>query len=188
MPSLRCLYWLRAAAWVAVIYGSLPWVRPLCEFLKKETPFNGLVNWLFAGILLFILYFCRLKPFKIIPSYFWGLSLLGIYSTFFMILKIPEEKIHLIQYGFLAFLIWRALHHNGAGHALRPYILAFLLTSFLGWVDEIIQPFLPDRYYQTSDVLLNAVSGVLGLLGVAFLRTYGVFSGRNTNNQDTITK
>ena len=91
------------------------------------------------------------------------LILLGsAYGYGMMIMKIPEEKIHFLEYGFLAFLICRALRLDWGD--LKSYSGAFFLTFLLGWLDEGIQAILPNRYYQLSDVGLNGISAGLGLL------------------------
>ena len=74
----------------------------------------------------------------------------------------PEEKIHFVEYGFLAYLVHKAIHIDV--QRLPAYGYAFLLTSAFGWIDEGIQFLLPNRYYQIEDVILNALSGALGLV------------------------
>ena len=79
----------------------------------------------------------------------------------------PEEKIHFIEYGILAYLVFRRCGSIMARGGLRR---GFDDGAGLG--DEGIQHLLPNRYYQTSDIVLNAVSGLLGLLLVyTFQRT-----------------
>jgi VanZ family protein len=100
-------------------------------------------------------------PVRTVGRYAW-LVLIGLcYAYGLATIAYPEEKIHFIEYGILAFLIYRAMRLSLA----RPgaYIGAFFLTGISGWVDEGIQHLLPNRYYQLEDVLLNAVSGALGL-------------------------
>jgi len=80
----------------------------------------------------------------------------------FIALKIPEEKIHFIEYGFLAYFVFRAISFDLKEEPF-VYFLSLLLVSLIGWGDEGLQHILPNRYYQIQDVLLNSISGALGL-------------------------
>lgn len=163
--NLRFQYWLQVIVWVGIIYASLPWVRPLCDFLKAKTPFLFLINSLMAVVfVLLAVEMGRRRVLKGASSYFlvWGIFV--VYGYLLFLLKVPEEKIHLIEYGFLAFLVFRAVDLDYRG--VKRYGIAFVVSSLLGWMDELIQHFLPNRYYQSSDVLLNILSAGLGLVVV----------------------
>lgn len=94
----------------------------------------------------------------------WLILLAAIFSYIYGIVTIqyPEEKIHFLEYGVLAFLLFQALRCRFSEHT--SYLFAFLLASFLGLGDEGIQHVLPNRYYQWDDVVLNSVSSLLGLM------------------------
>jgi len=159
---------------VGIIYISLPWVRPVCDFLKAKTPFPLLINGLMIAIVVGLaLLIGRRRVLRGAFSYFGVLSVFAGYGFLLLFLKIPEERIHLIEYGILAFLVFRAAALDYQG--IKSYAIAFVISSLVGWVDEIIQHFLPNRYYQNSDVFLNMVSAGLGLFVVfIFRRKMGV--------------
>jgi len=94
----------------------------------------------------------------------WALIVLAVlcYAYGFYVVTIPEERLHFIQYGVLAFLVHRAIREDVKA-ALPSYLFAFFLTVALGWLDEGIQAVTPDRFYSLKDVFLNSVSAVLGL-------------------------
>src|SRR3989344_7541905 len=168
---LRKKYWAWATGWTLAIYATLYPVRPVCEFLKKIIPFDLWVNILIFGCLSVIAGFFPRK-YKMTNGFGYVLLLLAIsgYAYGLVTIPYPEEKIHFIEYGILAYLIFRALQLDQGARA--AYAGAFALTAALGWGDEGIQHLLPNRYYQTSDVVLNAVSGLLGLILVyVFQRT-----------------
>lgn len=76
----------------------------------------------------------------------------------------PIEATHLLEYGLLSVLIIYAL----AGEKHRPfpinlYYKAALITLLIGIADEIHQGSLPNRVFDVNDILINAISGVLGL-------------------------
>lgn len=82
-------------------------------------------------------------------------------------IELPIEKTHFLEYGFLSFLVFRALRNDVKNKLLYP--LSALIVFCLGFLDEGIQYLLPNRVYEFRDVLLNATSGVLGLCVVASL-------------------
>lgn len=167
--QLRNKYWAWATGWTLAIYATLYPMRPVCEFLKRTIPFDLWVNVFLAACLsgIAVIFF---RKYKVTDGFGYVLLLLAAsgYLYGFATIPCPEEKIHFVEYGVSAYLIFRALRlDHGAGAA---YAGAFALTAALGWGDEGLQHLLPNRYYQTSDVFLNAVSGLLGLLLVYVFR------------------
>ena len=171
MPQ-RKKYWTHAIIWLAIIYATLPIARPISEFLKKVIPFGFSVNILLIVVFLSVFGFSiRKVKIKLFSTYL-VLALIAIIGIMFINkIEIPEERIHFIQYGFLAFLIHRALILDTKN--ARAYFIAFILTAVLGWLDEGIQYLLPDRYYDTRDVVFNALGGILGLVVTFILRREG---------------
>lgn len=160
-----------ALGWTLAIYITLYPVRTVCEFLKRTLPFDFWVNIFLATCLsgIVILFF---RKYKVTDFRGYVLLLIAVSGYLYGLAKIPhpEEKIHFLEYGILAYLVFRALRLDHGAWA--AYAGALALTAALGWADEGIQHLLPNRYYQTSDVVLNAVSGLLGLLLVyVFQRT-----------------
>jgi len=161
--KFRIKYWAYVLGFVMLIYSTLYAVRPVCAFLKSTTPFSLLVNIILVAILLLIMvsFGMKIRAAKTSSYIIFG-AVLFSYFYGFAIIQHPEEKIHFIEYGFLACLARQAIGIDVKGPLV--YIYAFLLASFLGWVDEGIQYLLPGRYYQIEDVILNSVSAALGLL------------------------
>jgi len=88
----------------------------------------------------------------------------------------PVEKLHFLEYGFLAFLTWRAFRNGGGSN---PLFKTVSLVFFIGFMDEVWQGFLPQRRYDDQDVLVNFVAAALGLLTTLLLddRRTGVRRG-----------
>ena len=162
MKNLRKHHWGYVGAWVFLIYSTLYIVRPICDFLKKTTPF-GLISNITIVLVFVVVVFLLWTKFRIkkISSYIYLALALMAYSYYLINLQYPEEKLHLIEYGILGYLVYKAMRIDIKG--FLGYLSAFLLTAFLGWIDEEIQRILPNRYFQVSDVVLNAQSGALGL-------------------------
>jgi len=160
--SLRKKLWMYVFLWVGFIYSTLYIVRPLTNFLKEHTPFTFLTS-LFIVVLFSVVIFWILKNLKHKDRLTYLLLTFAafIYAYALMIIKYPAEKIHLVQYGFLAFLIYRA---SLIDFKLKSsFAIAFFLTTSFGWIDEIIQYYIPNRYYHINDVMLNSFSGIMGL-------------------------
>jgi len=159
----RLYYWLYVLGGVTLIYSTLYIVRPICEFLKEKTPFDLLMNIMMIIFLSILgMQFWMKKSSINLSQWFLLLLVLTSYVIGLIVLPHPEEKIHFIEYGLLAFLVYRALRLDC--RMIPGFILAFILVTLLGWGDEGIQHLLPNRYYQIQDVVLNSFSGFLGLI------------------------
>ncbi len=79
-----------------------------------------------------------------------------------------NKHIHVPEYALLAWLLYFALslEYNGRG----IYCLIFLCGSMLGVVDELQQGLHPNRYYGSSDMLVNSISSLVGVLTLLYLR------------------
>ncbi len=77
----------------------------------------------------------------------------------------PEERTHLFEYGIVAVLIYHALRERSRnGRRVRaPALLALAVTALLGWLDEGIQALLPNRVYDTFDVVSNALAALMAI-------------------------
>jgi len=100
------------------------------------------------------------------------LSLLsGFALVYFYLLKyqchFPAERLHLVEYGLLAYLLYRALRLDLSSR--RAYLLGFAIAAGFGFLDEVIQYILPNRVFETRDVMTNVLAAGLGLLVVRLL-------------------
>ncbi|MBN3039023.1 MAG: VanZ family protein [Candidatus Omnitrophica bacterium] len=159
--------WTVAVIYILFIYFTLPimpgiWkkLNSFSESLANLLPVTLLVT---AGVFIIMhLVFSRKSAFSFISlAILWFIYSLGL-ST----IKLPVEKIHFIEYSFLAILVFRALRHNFEGRVI--YLWSSLAVFILGCIDEVIQYFLPNRVYDLRDVLINGFAGVLGLALLGF--------------------
>lgn len=78
------------------------------------------------------------------------------------------EKFHLVEYGLLAWLLYRALTHPDGEHGetadLSLFVLPLLWVTIAGTLDEGMQWLVETRTGEIRDVLLNQLSGACGLL------------------------
>ncbi len=167
--ALKNRFWFWTLLWTAGIYASIPIGRPLCEAVRRMNLLNFSVNMVIVSVLIGFIVWLLLQ--KKIAALQLGLFVLvaGIVLFSLNALDIPEEKIHFIQYGPLAYLAFRALKENFA--TKRAYLFAFLLAACLGYIDEGIQSLTPGRFFGWRDVLLNSIGAGVGLL-LTFIGDY----------------
>ena len=100
-----------------------------------------------------------------------------LYVPVLILLRLPEERLHLVQYGLFCGLVFAALRERRTHRPLlsdattlqriagAPWLQSMVLTLAAGWIDEGIQGILPNRYYDLRDVALNLSAGILYLVG-----------------------
>jgi hypothetical protein len=103
-----------------------------------------------------------------------GIALLALLYLYLLHrTRFPAERLHLMEYGFLAYLCWRAFRIDLS--AVKSYALGFLLSSVFGIADEAIQYLLPNRHFEMRDVTMNIIASALGLLLASLLRRSNAF-------------
>ncbi len=157
--------WLWALVTVAIIYSTLGVARVGVEFLRER-------NLLRVGVAVILLVaaaavaarLARRRPGA--REIAVALGFAAIYTLAVLRLERSEERLHLLEYGLVAGLIYAALEErrrNGRPPAAPAWLVAVVATAALGWLDEGIQAVLPSRVYDLRDVALNAAAGVLAV-------------------------
>jgi len=162
----RLINWISVFAYTAFIYSTLSVTPVLSRFFSRllGRGYSLSVN-LFTVGLVFLLPVFLYKRLKRKPLWVYlALALTaGLYAlTVFTWSGTPAEKLHLVEYGFLSFLLLRAM--EGVRPRLKKYAAIILSVALIGYVDELIQWFLPNRVCDIKDVALNVISGILGLI------------------------
>lgn len=163
--------WGWALAAVVAIYSTLGLAVPIAQALAGE----GLLGALFVLGFLLVLGMILTQGLKSRPR---GVEIgvaLGIVAVYLLVLvrlALPAaERSHLIEYGVVGLLIYEALSErarNGRAVPLPP-LLATLITGLLGVGDEVIQGLLPNRFWETADILVNILAGGLSITASAAL-------------------
>jgi len=165
----RVRAWSLAAFYIGFVYSTIPVMPQVWGTLREYT--QGTVRYL--GIVL-IAAFCLGVVYWVVRRFgarHWGpylaLGLIGVAYAYMLAAyaRFPAERLHLVEYGLVAYLLYRALKLDTE----RAYALSFILTVLVGAGDECIQWFLPQRVFELKDIQLNAVSGALGLLMTRFV-------------------
>jgi hypothetical protein len=150
--------WVFIVFYIAIIYITLPVVRPVLKFLYASLGRDMLsvvVNITFilmsAIIVLFSLRKGSLRAFLISIPFM-------IFIAGTMMIDLPQERVHFLEYGLLGILMVKAV-----GSTYGNLILSFGFIVVVGSVDEFIQLLLPDRFGDVRDIIMNSLGGGLGL-------------------------
>lgn len=153
----------------ALIIGIAPWarriLRAIYSFIGREQASFMLKIFFLTGIFIGILYILsRMKKIKIsLPSFFLLLPVVP-FTFLFLKIKLPEEKIHLIEYALLGLLVYKDFFKG----RIKLY-LSILFLIIVASLDEIFQSILPDRIFDWRDIFFNSVGGFTGFSYGRFL-------------------
>ena len=165
--------WGFAAATLAAIYASLPFVRSVSNALRDRGWLaNAILLVLAAAALVIVVAILRRRPGWRQMAVLTAMALL--YAVAIARLRQPEERMHLLQYGLFGALVFAALRERLRVDPETPparrrrvaATIAVVVTGAAGWLDEGIQYFLPNRYYDLRDVWFNFLAGVLAVTGM----------------------
>ena len=154
--------WLWAALWTAVILVTIPLARVISD--RVADSFGAQIFlWLtaaaiVAGIMAGLLVLAKRR----LPASAWLCLAIfggGLLWMAWTLRGNPVEAFHLVQYGVLSILLYRALLHRVSDNGI--YAQAAVLAGIVGILDEWIQWLIPGRYWGIRDVLINFISAAL---------------------------
>jgi len=86
------------------------------------------------------------------------------------ILHIGIRKcIHFLEYGFLAYLLFRGVRMRNKGWRLKWILFAGLITIGYGALDEFFQTLIPSRTGSLSDWMIDSAGAVVTLLIITMI-------------------
>jgi hypothetical protein len=122
------------------------------------------------GLIVLLYYFIFRLKIKRISQYIWLFICAGAYLYFMVQLRTyPEEAIHLLEFGLLAYFLFRALSHritDSTVYFTAGLFVLFLFVLFIGTADEFLQWLMPTRFWDYRDVGINTLAGGIFLFGV----------------------
>ena len=137
------------------------------RFFEKNYP--SLISYIpyVAGLILVLLLLVSFKAIdnlekKHLLTFLCKSLFVGVcsYSLFyFNLISLKIEIMHTIKYVCLAFFIYHSLNDN---RILNCFVFSFFVSSFIGCLEECSQLYVPDRIFDTKDLLLNIASCGLG--------------------------
>ncbi len=173
--------WTYVVIGVAVIYATIPVARALRENLHTHLGLEYFLYLTLAGVIL--LAYVGLRNAgrrKLAASAKWTLAAVGGIYVFYLyqLRDIPEEAIHVLEYGCLGLLVYRALSHRMRDAAI--FAAATLVVGMVGIVDEYIQWIVPTRVFDLRDIRTNFVAGALSQVAIAAGLRPALITGRPT--------
>lgn len=170
----RARAWSLAIGWLLVIYATIPLVGRIVEasyryFHPRWYPLIVSVLLAAAAFLAARRLFGLARGARAVPlpARITFLALAGVTILVFRAIDEPVAKIHLIQYGVLAVLFWRAVRLDAPDRGALAASLFLSLAAGIG--DEFIQGVLPSRVGELLDVRVNLYASLLALGFVAVM-------------------
>ena len=160
--------WLYVAAWSLIIFCTIPFARAFRDAVSEQIGITVFVYATVAGVLVLGIFAYRsLRARRLsADAYFWLFGILAAFIAYAYYLRdIPEEAIHVLEYGILGLLVYRALVHRVRD--VSVYLLATLVVGLIGVIDEYIQWVTPSRVFDLRDVRTNVVAGALSQVAIA---------------------
>ena len=162
----RCRAWGLGLVYVAIVYSTLGLFPTVWRRLRELT--DGAIEHLGTVVavasIASLLWVIGRRTGRRSWVPYAGLAAIAIAYGYLLyaLSRFPAERLHLLEYGLMSYLILRALQLDMRPR--RAYVLSLVLTTLVGIGDETVQWMLPQRFFELEDILLNAVSAGLGLL------------------------
>lgn len=160
--------------YIILIFATIPYVPKIWGLVTKPLGKNtsSILNISYGLLGLGVTLFSYFKLQKKSLTFYAILGLLFLSYTYLLKnLNVTVEKVHLLEYGLLSFLVYWAV--NSDMKWILTYGIILATVFIVGWADESIQMITPGRVYEFSDVLLNWKAGVLGFLFVLTFKRFG---------------
>jgi VanZ family protein len=161
--------WIAVIAWIALIYTTIPFVRLLQAWFIAHWD-RELIGYAVIAVLVIaavaVLLALRSLSSRWSPATaIWLVVIAAVYTWWAISLwRVPEEAVHLLEYGVLGVLLYRALRPQVPDASV--YVVAALIGVFVGTLDEVIQWITPRRFFDFRDIFLNCGSCALALVAV----------------------
>lgn len=151
------------------IYMTIPVGRGLQKFIYQtvgKSFFTYAVLFMLGSMLVAVLYFLitGLKTLRH-SQFIWIFACAGAYALIvFSIQEHPEEAVHFLEFGLLAYFLFRALSHKVRDWTVYPSTIFCVLLG--GLINEFLQWMTPGRFWDFKDVGFDTLSGIIFVVGV----------------------
>ena len=177
-------WWPLAAAYTAGLFALQPRLGFFVDAFKERWGAPAFERTMLAAVvvagLLFAAIAARLWRAATGTERFVLMAVAVLYVVGVALLEIPQERLHYVEYGLLAGLVYFACRRD-SGQGLttgQAAVAAILITIGLGYLDEALQGALWERrYFDWRDVQLNAQAAVLGVLASVPIERAGTRRG-----------
>ncbi len=173
------LSWTYVGLGALLIFCIVPFAREIQLFIANQ--FGG--EFFLYTVAAAVLVVCSSATINLrrrgLPAsaYLWLIAVFAGFGTYAYALRNnPVEAIHLMEYGLLGLLVYRALVHRIRDYSV--YVAAALVVGMIGIIDEWIQWIVPSRYWGLRDLQINLVAGGLTQLAIGAGLRPAIISGR----------
>jgi glycopeptide antibiotics resistance protein len=163
-------YWLGAVLISLTILSTLFIGQPLLHYFENQNLraavfFTVLI---FIGVALIIHSILNKESSQVIAAL---IGLFAVYTMFFLRLGMPERS-HLIEFTILTIFVHRALleRYQEKSEIIKSTILAFLIASSIGVLDECLQLLIPKRVFDLEDIIFNCLASLMAAVSYLFIR------------------
>lgn len=166
--------WAATGAYTAFLFLSLPLAPTFWAWLRQHRLAILALNVLIGAVLALWAFYVstRLKTRRLLRLALLA-PLLATYGYALSKLPYPQERLHFVEYGFLAFFLYRTLHLMASRWASVRATVA--IGFVVGMVDEVVQYFLPNRVFDPRDLAANAAAVLLGVGITLVISQRGIF-------------
>ncbi len=153
LPLVRHIYDQPVFLWVSVVCGLIAAGLLLVAPVRAKTPVKRKLIYVGLAALVSVVQAARLYHDYGYPSFL---------ETNPQILAFFREMVHIVEYGFLAYMASRLLQSHIGGPLL--YLTCLAYASMVGLADETVQWLHAFRVGELRDVWSNVISACIGLL------------------------
>ena len=154
--------WRYFIGYVLFIYTSLPFVPIFwTRFIEPNRTFNQFLPFVILFIIFLVVFYYLFFINRKKNFVSFVIIIISFLIAYLLIKKIniSAERIHIVEYGVLPFLIYTPLRQK---NWLLVYFWVFIIGFSVGAFDEIIQYFIPNRVFDVKDILTNTAGVFLG--------------------------
>ena len=168
--SREARLWSMALAVVIAIYSTLGLARTISDLIFAN-PMGEALFMVCCVVILVVVVTQGLTRQPGLAEFAVAGGVVATYALVFSRMALVTERSHLVEYGIVAIIVYEALQER-ARNGRRvpvPALIAIGVTSLLGVVDECIQLYIPNRYFDPLDIVFNVGAAVLAVTASASL-------------------
>lgn len=167
----RSIFLILTILYISMIYSSSGIIRSLLNVIKNNMGdyFPLSIHIVFILTFLSLLFIGKIR-YQILLNPFQCFCLLVLIlcsGIFYGYLKIPEERIHILQYGVMTILVNQCFVSK---NLYKISIFSIFTVSILGVIDEWIQWLRPNRVGDIHDVGVNFMASLMTQLYIMILK------------------
>ncbi len=151
--------------YVFAIFALLPLTPRIVELISRHIQIEMFVGGIFFTVFLAAAFYAsRKKSVRRLRFSRNGIVILavfiGLLAICVMKIKLAVERIHILEYAILYFLLYRSseIPADSNDRAFK----CFALASSIGALDEAVQAILPNRFFAWKDIWFNVLGSGVG--------------------------